>query len=196
MANVTPQILPIAQIGEPILRKPTRRVSPGELATPKVQGFIDDLIATKRDKNGAGLAANQVFSPLRICVIEVKDNPRYPYKPEIPLRVLINPVIKAITDETFSNYEGCLSVPNLRGVVERPVGIRVEAMDRNGEFSKEEIWGLSAGTFQHECDHLDGKLFLDRVSDTRTLCTWETFEKHHRAVFVERVEALVARFGS
>lgn len=186
----------IAPIGEPILRSPARSIDRDELARDETQAFIDDLIATMRHAKGAGLAATQVYDERRICAIEVGDNPRYPYKPTIPLTILVNPKVTSITEETFANYEGCLSVPDLRGVVERAVGVRVEAWDRHGEPIEREIWGLSAGTFQHEVDHLDGVLFVDRVTDPKTLCTWEAFERHHRAPFVARVEALVKRFGS
>jgi peptide deformylase len=167
-----------------------------ELETPAVQQLIDDLIETMRDANGAGLAANQIYQPVRICAIEVGDNPRYPYKPKIPLTILVNPVIEPLTTETFDNYEGCLSVPDLRGVCPRFVEVRVRAWDRHGREIDQVVKGLSAGTFQHETDHLDGKLFLDRVADTRTLCTWNEFARHHQAAFVERVRSLVARFGS
>jgi len=149
-----------------------------------------------RHAKGAGLAATQVFDDRRICVMEVGDNPRYPYKPKLPLTVLVNPRVTPITEETFANYEGCLSVPDLRGVVDRAVGVKVDAWDRHGEPIEREVWGLSAGTFQHEVDHLDGTLFVDRVKDTKTLCTWKSFERHHREAFVTRVEALVKRFGS
>ena len=88
------------------------------------------------------------------------------------------------------------SVPNLRGEVKRVTHIRVRAWDREGNAIDREVKGLTAGTFQHEVDHLDGKLFVDRVFDTRSLCTWQEFERHHQAAFVERARALVARFGS
>ncbi|MAQ17216.1 MAG: peptide deformylase [Sandaracinus sp.] len=189
-------VLKIAPIGEPILRRPARRVERDELASADTQRFIDDLIETMRHAKGAGLAATQVYDERRICVMEVGENPRYPYKPPIPLTVLVNPTVTAITEERFQNFEGCLSVPDLRGVVPRAVGVRVDAWDREGAPIEREVWGLSAGTFQHEVDHLDGVLFVDRVEDTTTLCTWDAFERHHRAPFVERVEALVARFGS
>ncbi|MBX3250089.1 MAG: peptide deformylase [Myxococcales bacterium] len=189
-------VLPIAQIGEPVLRERAREIDRDELATPETQRFIDDLVATMRHARGAGLAAPQVFRPIRVQAIEVGDNPRYPYKPKIPLTILVNPTLTPLTDERFENYEGCLSVPNLRGVVPRYVGVRVQAWDRHGAPLDFEVWGLSAGTYQHETDHLDGKLFVDRVSDPRTLCTWEAFEKHYRDAFVARVEALVARFGA
>ncbi|MFO7157030.1 MAG: peptide deformylase [Pseudomonadota bacterium] len=189
-------LLKIATVGHPVLRTPAREVSREELLSERMQRFIDDLVETMRDANGAGLAANQVFEPVRICAIEVGDNPRYPYKPKIPLTILVNPKIEPLTDETFENYEGCLSVPDLRGVVRRHVEIRVRAWDRYGQEIDQVVRGLSAGTFQHEVDHLDGKLFLDRVEDPRTLCTWANFERYHKAAFVERVQALVARFGS
>src|SRR6476620_10432738 len=120
----------IATVGHPVLREIARKLTREELASPTIQTFIDDLVETMRDANGAGLAANQVYEPVQICAIEVKDNPRYPYKPNVPLTVLVNPVVEALTDETFANYEGCLSVANLRGVVERFTKVRVRALDR------------------------------------------------------------------
>ena len=182
----------ILHIGHPVLREHARPVDPAD-----VQVLIDDLIDTMRAANGAGLAANQIGEPVQVCVIEVRaGNPRYPYKPEIPLTVLVNPEIEALTTETFANYEGCLSVPGLRGVVDRAVEVRVRAVGRDGAPNDAIVRGLSAGTFQHETDHLCGTLFIDRVTDTRTLCTWEEFTARHEAAFVERVHALVERFGS
>lgn len=193
---VSMAIRKIATLGHPVLRQVSRTLSREELATPKVQAFIDDLIETMHDASGAGLAANQVYEPIRICAIEVRNNPRYPYKPNFPLTVLVNPVVIPTTDETFLNYEGCLSVPNLRGEVRRFTQVLVRAWDREGKDIELEIKGLTAGTFQHELDHLDGKVFVDRVEDTRSLATWADFERHHQAAFVERARALVARFGS
>jgi peptide deformylase len=182
----------ILHIGHPVLREDARWVDPAD-----VQELIDDLIDTMRAANGAGLAANQIGEPVQVCVIEVRPgNPRYPYKPEIPLTVLVNPEVELLTTETFANYEGCLSVPGLRGVVDRAVEVRVRAVGRNGEPIDRVVPGLSAGTFQHETDHLRGTLFIDRVADTRTLCTWDEFRARHEAAFAERVHALVQRFGS
>ncbi|HKQ70041.1 MAG TPA: peptide deformylase [Polyangiaceae bacterium] len=189
-------LLKIATIGHPVLRERARAVERGELRAPAMQRFIDDLIETMRDAAGAGLAANQVYVPVQVCVIEVQDNPRYPYKPNIPLTVLVNPVLQLIGEETFGNYEGCLSVPDLRGEVFRHVEVRVRAWDRSGEQQDFVVRGLSAGTFQHEVDHLDGKLFVDRVRDTTTLTTWKEFERRHLAAFTVRARALVTRFGS
>ena len=185
----------IATIGHPVLRQAARELTRDELASAPVQRLVDDMVDTMRDANGAGIAANQVHEAVRICVVEIKDNPRYPYKPNWPLTVLVNAVLEPTTDETFMNYEGCLSVPNLRGQVPRFTGVRVRAWDRRGKDLDFEVRGLTAGTFQHELDHLDGKLFVDRVTDTRTLCTWTDFERFHRDEFVERAKALVARFG-
>jgi peptide deformylase len=185
----------IAQIGHPVLREVAREVTRAELASPAVQTFIDDLIETMRDADGAGLAAIQVYEPIRICAIEVRDNPRYPYKPKIPLTILVNPVLTPVDEEMFENNEGCLSVPNLRGVVKRFVHIRVQALDRHGNAIDEVVHGLKAGTYQHEVDHLNGKVFVDRA-DPATFATWNEFDRHHKAAFVEKVQQLVARVGS
>jgi peptide deformylase len=188
--------LRIAQIGHPILRQPARELSREELASAELQGFIDDLVASMREAQGAGLAATQVYRAVRVCALEVKDNPRYPYKPNIPLTVLVNPTLTPIGDEMFDNYEGCLSVPNLRGVVPRHAEIRVRALDRHGAPIDEIVRGITAGTYQHEVDHLDGKVFLDRVVDTSTLCTWAEFSRQHEAAFRSHVKTIVARYGS
>ena len=186
----------IATIGHPILRVPTTPITPEELAGAEVQQLIDDLIDTMRSANGAGIAANQIHESKRITVIEVNQNPRYPYKPRIPLTVVVNPQIELLGDEVVEINEGCLSVPNLRGNVFRHVSIRVTYLDRNGIAHDEIKRGLTAGTFQHEVDHLDGKLFVDRVVDTTTLTTWEQFERFHRDAFIERITAFVERVGS
>ena len=189
-------LLKIATLGHPILRQTARKVSEEELRSAAVQTFIDDLVATMRDANGAGLAAPQVHESLQICAIEVKDNPRYPYKPNILLTVLVNPVLTALGDETFLNYEGCLSVPGLRGEVRRAARLHVRAQDRHGAGIDFEVAGLSAGTYQHEVDHLLGKVFLDRVEDTQSLSTWADFDRFHKEAFVVRAKAIVAKYGS
>ena len=186
----------IAQIGHPVLRTPSREVSLEELRSDAFQRLLDDIVDTMRDANGAGIAAPQVYEPVRACVIEVKSNPRYPYKPDVPLTILVNPVLELRGEERFDNYEGCLSVPGFRGVVSRATEVRLTALDRDGNAIDRVVRGLTAGTFQHEIDHLDGVLYVDRVTDPRTFTTWTEFERHHQAAFVERAKALVARFGS
>ncbi len=186
----------IITVGHPVLRQRASDVHPDELASPEIQQLIDDLIDTMRHANGAGIAANQIGVPVRITTIEVNDNPRYPYKPSIPLTVVINPVIEPLDDEMVEINEGCLSVPNLRGNVHRHVNVRVRYLDRHGVAHDEVRRGLTAGTFQHECDHLDGVLFLDRVTDPTTFTTWEQFERFHRDAFIERITTFVNRVGS
>lgn len=188
-------LLKIAHIGNPVLRQRAREISAEELAGAETQRFIDDLVETMRDANGAGIAAIQVHNPVRIFVVEVKDNPRYPYKPNVPLTIVVNPVITPLTTETFDNFEGCLSVPNLRGVVQRFTEVQVTGVDRHGTPFDRHIKGLTAGTFQHEVDHLDGALFIDRVKDPRTLCTWAEFDRYHKQAFVDRIVPFIARMG-
>ena len=186
----------IVTIGDPVLREPAREVTPEELASPDVQHMIDDLIETRRAANGAGLAANQVGETLRVAVAEVEGtNPRYPYKPPIPLTVMVNPVIEPLDDELMEINEGCLSVPDLRGYLKRHASIQVKYLDREGIERVEIKRGLTAGTFQHEVDHLSGALFVDRA-DPRTLSTWEQFDRHQRAEFEGRARAIVERTGS
>jgi len=183
----------IATIGHPVLRERAREVTAAELRTPETQRLIDDMIETMRDARGAGLAANQVHETVRVAVIEVDHNPRYPYKPPIPLTIVVNPVIEPLDDESVEINEGCLSVPDLRGTVERHVNVRVRYLDREGVEHDEVKRGLTAGTFQHEVDHLDGVLFVDRVRDPCTLSTWEQFERHHRDAFLARITEFVER---
>jgi peptide deformylase len=179
----------ILQVGDPVLRERAREVSSVQL--PALQWLIDDMIATMREAGGAGLAANQVGELVRIAVAEVPEggNPRYPYKPPIPLTVMVNPVIEPIGEEKLAIIEGCLSVPAIRGELERFAAIRVRYLDRDGIAREDTFAGLRAGTFQHEVDHLDGILFLDRVTDPRTFMTWDEFERRHRDAWLERIGA-------
>jgi peptide deformylase len=187
----------ILTVGDPVLRERARAVTREELRSPAVQRLIDDLIETRRAAAGAGLAANQVGETLRIAVVEVEPgNPRYPYKPPVPLCVLVNPVLEPVGDATAEINEGCLSVPDLRGTVDRHEAVRVRYLDRDGREHEEVRRGLTAGTFQHEVDHLDGILFLDRVRDPRTFSTWEQFDRHGRAAFEARAREIVERLGA
>lgn len=178
-------ILKIAQLGHPVLRQRARAVTPAELSESSTQQLIDDLIETMRDAAGAGLAAPQVHQPLRICVVEIDGNPRYPQLPELPLMVLINPVVEPEVsgqsplpeNETISMYEGCLSVKGLRGKVRRPRKVFVRAANRRGEALSLSFEGLHACVLQHEVDHLDGTLFVDRA-DPKTLCFLPEYERY------------------
>ena len=170
----------IAEIGHPVLRQRARELTVQELRSGLCQQLIDDLVETMRDADGAGIAANQVYEPVRICVVEVRPgNARYPEKEPIPLTVLVNPVLTPLSDAVFESFEGCLSVPNLRGRVRRHADVRVDYLDRRGEPRTLEAHGIQAVTWQHECDHLDGKLFVDRVQDPTTLTTWKNWQSFH-----------------
>ncbi|MFL5870209.1 MAG: peptide deformylase [Solirubrobacterales bacterium] len=185
----------VVEIGDPVLREPGRELSPDEIASPEIQGLIDDLIETKRATHGAGIAAHQVGEAVRVAIVEVEEgNPRYPYKPPEPLTVMINPTIEPLGTESVEINEGCLSVPDLRGCLRRDLTIRVRYLDREGAEHEEVKRGLTAGTFQHEVDHLDGILFVDRA-DPRTFATWEQFDRHQREEFVRRVTRLTEKLG-
>jgi peptide deformylase len=186
----------VVQVGDPVLRERARELDPDEIGSPEIERLIEDLIDTKRATHGAGIAANQIGEAVRVAVVEVEaGNPRYPYKPPVPLTVMINPVLEPAGDQTAEINEGCLSVPDLRGTLPRHVAVRVRYLDREGRPQDEIRRGLTAGTFQHEVDHLNGILFVDRA-DPRTFATWEQFDRHQRDAFVERATRLVDEVGS
>jgi peptide deformylase len=183
----------IVELGDPALRRRAREVSLDELRSREIQALIDDLIETKRAANGAGLAAPQIAESVRIAVAEVDGvNPRYPYKPPIPLTVMVNPVLEAAADETELINEGCLSLPDVRAEVPRWMSIAVRYLDREGNERAERKQGLTAGTFQHEIDHLDGTLITDRA-DPASVTSWEDYERLHREEFERRAREIVAR---
>jgi peptide deformylase len=171
-------ILKIAQMGNPVLRHPTDPVPVKSITSAVLQNFIDDLIATMREYNGVGLAGPQVHESLQVVVIEVQENPRYPQVPPIPLTVLINPVVEPLNDEMEEDWEGCLSVPDIRGKVPRYREVRVRAHDREGkqlDFSAKDFF---ARVIQHESDHLQGILFLDRMPKLDTLTYMAEYQRY------------------
>ena len=179
----------IAQIGHPILRNKTKDIPINEIKSENTQKIIEKMIKTMRKHNGAGLAANQIYEPIRICIIEVLDNPRYKHLNTIPLKVLINPkvIIKKDT-ATFNSYEGCLSVPNLRGKVKRYNTINVTYYTMDAKKITEDIKGLESIVYQHEIDHLDGYLFTDKVEDNSTLVTYENYQKYYEEGYKKELE--------
>jgi peptide deformylase len=185
----------IVEIGDPVLCRRAREVSLDELRSPEVQMLIDDLIETRRAADGAGLAAPQIGESVRVAVAEIDGvNPRYPYKPPIPLTVLVNPVIEDAGDEAELINEGCLSLPDARAEVPRRMSITVRYLDREGTEWIERRQGLTAGTFQHEIDHLDGTLITDRA-EPASVTSWEVYERSRREEFERRAREIVARFG-
>jgi peptide deformylase len=162
-------ILKVARLGHPVLRQPARPLTVEEIRSPDTQRFIDDLIETMREYDGAGLAANQVHTLTQVCVIEVLGNPRYPEAPHIPLTVLINPVVTPLTDEMEEGWEGCLSVPDMRGRVPRFTEVRLECLDREGQKVALVAKEFFARVIQHETDHLKGIVYVDRMRDLSSL---------------------------
>ena len=179
----------IAQIGHPILRNKTKDIPINEIKSENTKKIIEKMIKTMRKHNGAGLAANQIYEPIRICIIEVLDNPRYKHLNTIPLKVLINPKIVIKKDTaTFNSYEGCLSVPNLRGKVKRYNTINVTYYTMDAKKITEDIKGLESIVYQHEIDHLDGYLFTDKVEDNSTLVTYENYQKYYEEEYKKELE--------
>ena len=171
-------ILKTAQLGNPILRQTAKPVPREEIPTPAFQHFIDDMIETMREYDGVGLAAPQVHDSRQVAVVECHDNRRYPDQPEITLTVLINPTVLAASKETQEDWEGCLSVEGLRGRVPRSQQIRVWAQDRTGAEHVIEAKDFFAVVLQHEIDHLNGRVFLDRMKDLTTLTHLREFVRY------------------
>jgi len=160
------------------LRKVSAPVSPDEIKRPEFQKFIDDMIETMHEYDGVGIAAPQVHESIQVAVIEAKDNPRYPKAPEIPLLVLINPVLLEQAKEKNLGWEGCLSVEGFRGQVPRAAKLKIKALDRKAREYTLEANGFLAVVIQHEMDHLIGKVFLDRMPDLSTLTHLKEYERY------------------
>jgi peptide deformylase len=159
----------IAQLGHPVLRGVALSIA--DPCDPAIQSVIDDMLATVADASGVGIAAPQVYEPLSLFIIASRPNQRYPQAPEMEPTALINPEIIWTSDETEKGWEGCLSIPGLRGLVPRHQRIGVRYLTRQGELREEEYADFPARVFQHEFDHIRGRLFIDRVASTLDLVT-------------------------
>jgi peptide deformylase len=155
----------ILKMGEPLLFQESSLVSPSLIASDEIQSIIQDLLDTMTAAHGAGLAAPQIGVPLQIVVFGFEKNNRYPNEAPVPQTILINPIITPLSDEKVSGWEGCLSVPGLRGVVPRFEHIRYQGFDQHGNSIDRQVSGFHARVVQHECDHLIGKLYPMRVED-------------------------------
>ena len=160
-------ILKVAVLGNPVLRVPAEPVK--NIQAPDIQRLIDDMIETMREYRGVGLAAPQVHRSLQIAVIEEEKDPDAPKDSSRPLTVLINPRITPVTDQMEEDWEGCLSIPELRGKVSRLKEIEIQAFDRRGKPLQLKASDFYARVIQHEHDHLMGTLFLDRMKSFDTL---------------------------
>jgi peptide deformylase len=171
-------ILKVARLGHPVLRRMADPVPRGEITRPETQRLIDDMIETMYEYVGVGLAAPQVHVSRQIAVVECESHPRHPETPRIPLTVLINPVLTPLTEDTAADWEGCLSIPDFRGLTPRCTAVRLEAYGRKGERIELEAKDFFARVLQHETDHLNGRVYLDRMPDLTTLCHLQEWSRY------------------
>jgi peptide deformylase len=162
-------ILKVAQMGHPVLRQIAVPIPVDEVSSPRIQGLIADMFDTVREYDGVGLAAPQVHASVRLVMLCLD--------PEQGFEVWINPVLTPGDEEQFTSTEGCLSLPGLRGDVTRPASVHVTGLNQNGERFEKHLHGFPAVVAQHECDHLDGILYVDKV-DTKTLGYLDELRRH------------------
>ncbi|HEX9187774.1 MAG TPA: peptide deformylase [Vicinamibacteria bacterium] len=170
-------ILKVARIAHPVLRSPGKPVPKEAFRDRLFQKLVDDMRETMYEYEGVGLAAPQVHEALRLAVIEVPGSDERA-RAEVPFLVLVNPVVTPLDDERENGWEGCLSIPDLRGVVPRWKRLKLEAQDRDGKAYTLEAQDFFARVVQHECDHLDGNVYLDRMQGMRSLTFIKEFEDH------------------
>lgn len=167
--------LNVIELGNPILRQRAEPIK--NIKDESVQSLIDELMVTVVQADGVGIAAPQVARSHRLFIMASRPNPRYPKAPYMEPTAIINPKIIGHSSETAKDWEGCLSVPGIRGLVPRYQTIEVEYCDHNGKLQKLELTDFVARIFQHEFDHLEGKVFLDRVESTLDLITEAEYQK-------------------
>ncbi len=168
-------LLQIAQLGHPVLREKAHQIR--DIKEQNIQQLINDMIATVMDVDGVGLAAPQVYAPYRIFIIASHPNARYPYAPDMPPTAVINPNILTHSDVTEKDWEGCLSIPGVRGLIPRYKEIEVEYLNRDGKRVKTQYADFLARIFQHESDHLDGIVFFDRLETTKDIFMEKEYQK-------------------
>jgi peptide deformylase len=166
-------ILKVARMGHPVLRRRARPVDKSDIRNPAVQKFIDDMIETMYEYHGVGLAAPQVHEGLRLFVAMLDEEPGE----ESEALVVINPEITPASAAMEEGWEGCLSIPDIRGMVPRHTDITVKALDRSGKALELQLRGFPARVVQHETDHLDGVLFFDRMKSMQSLTFLEEFSR-------------------
>jgi peptide deformylase len=160
-------VRPVLRMGHPLLQQVAAPVE--RYGTPELRELLRDMDDTMRALNGAGIAAPQIGVPLRVVIFEVTRNPRYPQAEPVPYTVLVNPILERLGDEQEEGWEGCLSVPGLRGLVPRHLRLRYSGFDADGRPIERSVSGFHARVVQHEVDHLDGILYPMRIRDLRNL---------------------------
>jgi peptide deformylase len=172
----------IIRMGHPTLRHRARELTPEEITSSELRALVDDMVDTLHDYGGIGLAAPQIDESIRLAIIQIAGGPtRYGELDSVPLTVFANPDIEVLDPARSGYWEGCLSVPGLLGYVERPQHIRVTYTDLDGQPQSVEPEGFLATVFQHEFDHLDGHLFIDRMTDPTKLVFEQEFARYHRS---------------
>jgi peptide deformylase len=168
------ELLEVSQVGNPSLRQIAQ---PIDRLNEPIQTLIDNLMETLLQSNGVGIAAPQVAASYRLVIIASRPNPRYPNAPEMEPTVMINPRIISASDEIIKDWEGCLSVPGIRGLVPRHSTIAIEYSDRQGKLQQQQLTDFVARIFQHELDHLNGMVFLDRLETNLDIVTDQEYLK-------------------
>jgi peptide deformylase len=174
-------ILKVARMGHPVLRAKAEPIAPGDIKSPRIQQLIDDMFETMSEYSGIGLAAPQIHESVRLFVAGVRNAPvTTPMgdDADMPFITVINPEIVAMGETTALDWEGCLSIPDIRGKVQRPETIRLRAYDRKARKIELIASGLPARVIQHEADHLDGVLFFDRMTSFETLAFMDEFKRY------------------
>ncbi|HEY9632267.1 MAG TPA: peptide deformylase [Coleofasciculaceae cyanobacterium] len=169
------ELLEIAQLGNPILRQQAQLVD--NVQDEHIQQLIDNLIATAGVSNGVGIASPQVSESYRLFIVASRPSPRYPNAPEMEPTAMINPRIIAHSTEMVKGWEGCLSIPGIRGLVPRYQAVEVEYISQDGQLHRQELTDFVARIFQHEYDHLDGIVFLDRVEGIQDMMTEQEYQQ-------------------
>ncbi len=173
-------IKPVIRMGHPTLRKVAAELSETEVKSPWFKNLIEDMRETMAHEGGIGIAAPQINESYQVCIVHVpSDSERYPDSAESEEYIIVNPVITILDEDKTGNWEGCLSVPGLRGYVERPRKIQVDYLNENFEEVSIEAEDFLAVVFQHELDHLFGKLYIDRITDTKLISYNEEFSQFH-----------------
>jgi peptide deformylase len=171
-------ILKVARLGHPAIRSVAQPIDPATIKTAEFQKLLDDMVDTMHEYNGVGLAAPQVHLSLQVAVLEVQHHPRYPEMPSVPLTFIINPRVTVLDATAVEDSEGCLSIPEMRGVVPRIKQVRLTALGRNGEQLDFVASDFHARVIQHETDHLKGEVYLDRMPNLKSLsylAEWQRF---------------------
>lgn len=169
------ELLEIIELGHPILRQTAQEID--NVRDDRIQTLIDDLLITVKQANGVGIAASQVAESYQLMIVASRPNLRYPTAPSMEPTPIINPHILSHSTETVKGWEGCLSIPGIRGNVLRYQAIEIEFLDRFGKPQKMEMTDFVARIFQHEFDHFNGVMFIDRVESTTDLITEKEYQK-------------------